>query len=157
VVARHEPCGNEVTARLQKIRAGEGCCARGATYGFNLTAPAVVYVLHHTEFAAVKVDIIAADSDRVERFTRRGWALAGRRWFATGSQARDVEQAVLRHLRVERGLEPFLTDRQTPGTGGSTETFSTEDVSPSAMLRLVAANSGAPTDVQPGGVVTLPL
>jgi hypothetical protein len=139
--ARHEPCGNEVVARLQKIRSGEGCCAHCATYGFNLTAPAVVYVLHHAELAAVKVGITAADSDRVERFIRRSWTLAGTRRFATGAQAREVEQSVLRHLRVAQGLRPYLNEQQTPGTGGSTETFSTQQVSPSTMLRLVAANS----------------
>src|SRR5436190_23078957 len=78
--ARHEPCGNEVKARLQKIRAGEGCCAHCATYGFNLTAPAVVYVLHHREFMAVKVGVTAADSDRIDRFARKGWTVIGTRW-----------------------------------------------------------------------------
>lgn len=114
----HEPCGNEVRARLQKIRAGEGCCAHCASYGFNLTAPAVVYVLHHEELGAVKVGITAADSDRIDRFTRKGWSTVHVMPFATGRQARDVEQAVLRHLRTERRLMPYLTLLELAGLRG---------------------------------------
>ena len=100
--------------------------------------------MHHAGYGAVKVGITAADSDRIERFLRRGWTLAGSWRFTTGAQARDVERAVLRHLRVERGLRPHLAEQQTSGTGGSTETFAVEQLLPADLLRLVAANCRAP-------------
>jgi hypothetical protein len=133
----HEPCGNEVRARLQKIRSDEGCCAHCATYGFNLTAPAVVYVLHHPKHAVVKVGITAATSDRVARFEKKGFTVVGVVNFATGQQARDVEQAVLRHLRTELGLRHALTAEETKGVGGWTETFSADEVSPQELWVLV--------------------
>ena len=139
---RHRPCGKEVRARLEKIRAGEGCCAHCATYGFNLTSPAVVYVLHHDDYAAVKVGITAAESDRVDRFTRRGWVVIGVRSLPTGAQARRIEQDVLRHLRLERGLSSPLTSTQTAGVGGWTETFATDDLDPAALLDLVMGSEG---------------
>jgi hypothetical protein len=56
-------------------------------------------------------------------------------------RALEVERAVLRFLRIEQGLQPFLTDVLTSGTGGSTETVASEQLSPTALLRLVDVDS----------------
>jgi hypothetical protein len=87
---RHMPCGNTVTPRLDKFRRGEGCCAHCASYGFNLTKPAIVYVLHHERLGAVKVS--TGSTDRTDKFSRNGWMLVQTADFATGAAARALEQ-----------------------------------------------------------------
>jgi len=113
---QHVPCGREVTARLNKIRSGEGCCRYCARYGFNLANPAVVYVLHHPALHAVKVGISGGD-ERVGRYIHNGWTLVKTAAFATGAAAWATEQAVLRHIREQMGLSHFLTAEQMGAPG----------------------------------------
>lgn len=133
----HRACGQEVRARLASIRAGQGGCTHCATHGFNLSAPAVVYVLHHVGFGVVKVGITAAISDRVARFEKRGFAVVGLLPVPTGQQAWDVERAVLRHVRVDLGLTHSLSQADLHGVGGWTETFSAKELPPWNLWSLV--------------------
>lgn len=137
----HRPCGGEITTRLSTIRQRGSSCAHCATYGFNTSTPAVVYVLHHPKHAVVKVGITAATSDRVARFTKKGFTTVGVLPFTTGQQARNVEQAVLRHLRTELGLNTALTEMDTQGVGGWTETFWADELPPENLWTLVQTTS----------------
>ena len=134
---QHVPCGRKVTARLNKIRSGEGCCRYCARYGFNLANPAVVYVLHHPALHAVKVGISGGD-ERVGRYIHNGWTLVKTAAFATGAAAWATEQAVLRHIREQMGLSHFLTAEQMGAQGGGwTETFDASSLPPSALWSMV--------------------
>ncbi|WP_369228561.1 hypothetical protein AB5J52_48840 (plasmid) [Streptomyces sp. R39] len=139
----HTPCGNEVRPRLASIRAGQGGCTHCATYGFNLTAPAIVYVLHHRDQDVVKVGITAATSDRVARFEKRGFTVVGSLDFQTGQHAWNVERKVLGHVRTRLGLRHALTDADTQGVGGWTETFNAADLPPLKLWELVTG-AGVP-------------
>ncbi|MFE2283890.1 hypothetical protein ACFXDJ_06930 [Streptomyces sp. NPDC059443] len=135
----HQPCGRTVRPRLHHIRSGQGGCSNCATHGFNTAAPAVLYVLHHPDHGAVKVGITGSDSDRIERFGRRGWACI-RVWeFTTGREARGIEQAVHNHLRDQLGLTAHLDSSDMGAVGGWTETYDAGLVSALELVELVAA------------------
>ncbi|WP_185993012.1 GIY-YIG nuclease family protein [Streptomyces sp. 130] len=128
-------CGGEVTPTLMKIRSGGGCrfCA---SHGFDLIAPARVYVMQHHQHSAVKVGIggTAGRNERVAHHRRSGWVLVQDWHFTTGVEAHAVEQAVLQHLR-EAGHDPHLSRDIMPN--GWTETFDASLVTPTAVVALV--------------------
>ncbi len=133
---RHMPCDREVTARLSKIRRGEGACSYCARYGFNLVNPAVVYVLHNPALGAVKVGITGGD-ERIGKYVRNGWTLLQTAGFATGAAAWAIEQAVLRYIREEMSLSHFLTADQMGAQGGWTETFDANLLPPDGLCEMV--------------------
>jgi hypothetical protein len=130
------PCDREVTARLSKIRRGEGACGYCARYGFNLLNPAVVYVLHNSALGAVKVGITGGE-ERTAKYVRNGWTLLQATSFATGAAAWAIEQAVLRHIREGMALSYFLTPEQMGAQGGWTETFDASLLPPSSLCQMV--------------------
>ncbi|MFB6518737.1 hypothetical protein [Streptomyces sp. NPDC056401] len=135
----HMPCGRVVNAKLQAIRAGHGCCSGCATYGFKAFEPADLYVLHHPVLVAVKAGITWSESDRIERFEKRGW-LRIRVWpYAIGREAKAVERAVHKHLRDKLGLGPHLDPSAMGAVGGWTETYDAELVPVLELVRLVEA------------------
>jgi hypothetical protein len=101
-----------------------------------MTAPAVVYLLHHLQFGAVKVGITGRH-DRILRFEQRGWNVQHTLLFQTGAAAWTVEQAVLGRIRVDLGLSWYLTPWQMRGIGGFTETFDATQLLPAALRSLL--------------------
>jgi hypothetical protein len=87
-----------------------------------MTAPALLYLLHHPLLRAVKVGI-TGNSERVRRFQQRGWTLQHNLTLTTGAAAWTLERAVLTRIRVGLGLSHYLTPQQMRGVGGFTETF----------------------------------
>jgi hypothetical protein len=130
-------CGHEVAPTLMKIRSGGGCrfCA---SHGFDLTAPARVYVMRHPHHHAVKIGIggTAGRNERVAHHRRSGWVLAREWHFTTGVEAHAVEQAVLQILR-DAGHQPHLSRDIMPN--GWTETFDAAVITPRAIAALVDA------------------
>jgi hypothetical protein len=129
-------CGGETRAPLYKVRNGIGVCSGCATWSFDMSAPAVLYLLHHPQFGAVKVGI-TGHAERIRRFEQRGWNVQHVLLFRTGAAAWTVEQAVLGRIRADLGLSCFLTPLQTQGTGGFTETFSAIQLLPADLRSLV--------------------
>ncbi len=123
-------------APLYKVRNGVGVCSGCAAWGFDMTAPAVLYLLHHPQLGAVKVGI-TGDPERIPRFRQRGWDVHHTLLFRTGAAAWTVEQAVLGTIRDGRRLSFYLTPQQMQGVGGFTETFNAIDLPP-ADLRDIA-------------------
>ncbi|WP_329875159.1 GIY-YIG nuclease family protein [Streptomyces sp. BE20] len=137
-------CGREVTPTLMKIRTGGGCrfCA---SHGFDLTAPARVYIVHHPQYNAVKIGIggTAGRNERVNHHRRAGWALTRDWHFLTGAEAHAVEQAVLQELR-KAGHGPYLNVDVMPN--GWTETFDADLVTPTVLATTVEARIAALAD-----------
>lgn len=131
-------CGREVTPTLTKIRVGGGCrfCA---SHGFDLTAPARVYVVRHHKHRAVKIGIggTAGRNERVTQHRRAGWVLVQDWHFATGAEAHAVEQAVLQNLHAA-GYGPYLSRDAMPN--GWTETFDAHLVTPTMLTAVVGTH-----------------
>ncbi|MFE3121830.1 hypothetical protein ACFXHD_00225 [Streptomyces hydrogenans] len=91
----NEECGREVAPVFDSIKhAKTGACKYCGGYGIRADDPAFVYLVVHDGFAAVKVGIGKAGSDRMEEHAREGWDEVIRA-FMLGHQARAVEAAVL--------------------------------------------------------------
>lgn len=134
-------CGKMVTPLMINVRKGVGC-KHCASFGFDYSAPAVVYVMCHP-FGSVKVGIAGASkrNTRIADHRRYGWKLFRQLHLPSGDQAWQVEQAVLTLLRGEFALDAFMSADIMP-KGGWTETFDAEIVSPDALWNMVqnAAN-----------------
>jgi hypothetical protein len=129
-------CGHETTAPLFKVRNGIGACSGCAGYGFDMTAPAVLYLLHHPHLGAVKVGI-TGHPGRLLRFEQRGWNVQHALLLRTGAAAWVLERAVLSKIRAGLGLSFYMTAQQMQGVGGFTETFNAAQLPP-AHLRAIA-------------------
>lgn len=140
--SRCTACNKESTPTLHKVRIGRGCryCAR---YGLQYADPAVLYVLHHARLEAVKVGITNVGTTRLRGFQQRGWIVVGTLPLETGAEALRIEQAVLRHIRKEMELPPYLTETEMDGMNGWTETTGAEALPPSKLWELVRRFAGA--------------
>ncbi|MFF7994627.1 hypothetical protein ACFZDG_33230 [Kitasatospora xanthocidica] len=135
----HSECGQLVSPNLNNVRTRGECCEYCAKYGLDPDAPAWLYVLDHTLYGASKIGITGqyTQEDRVARFENDGWKVVAKLPFATGREARGVEQAVINVLRPEgrRKKEGFLTPAQM-SAGGWTETFDATTASASLVLSM---------------------
>ena len=109
-------CGREVRPLPSSVQQGGGACPHCSGYGFDATAPAIVYVLTHAALNAHKVGIAGVGRPGVKQPRRRldihrsaGWQEYRTLRFDVGADARFVEQAVLRWLRVDLGLMSYLS------------------------------------------------
>jgi hypothetical protein len=134
-----ERCGQISSPNLNNVRTRGACCAHCTTYGLDPGAPALLYILVHLVYGAVKIGITGAltREDRIARFRGTGWSVVRTLPFTTGATAYRVEQATLKQLRAQ-GLTPFLTAAQMPA-GGWTETFDAAQVSADRLWRMALA------------------
>jgi hypothetical protein len=153
-------CGNEVTPTYANARKFSPCryCA---PFGFNLNDSAVVYLLRHGRYQALKIGIASEASkyDRIAHHVRHGWELVGTWSTSTGAHAAAVEQEVLRWWRREIRAPMALTKKEMP-QGGWTETASCLHVGLSAtkarIENLTAEFTRQPTSELPPLDVTYP-
>jgi hypothetical protein len=66
---------------------------------------------------------------RLKRFSEKGWTVLEVWDSEHGIVPMAAETRLLRWIRLELGLPPFLSRDEMPGTGGWSETFSSEGVS----------------------------
>lgn len=125
-------CGLDVEKPLQ----GAGGCRRCRPFGANHCLPAFVYVMHHSHMNAVKIGITNIGTTRLADHRRDGWSIIKTQHFMFGSDAYDVEQAVLYRMRNELGIPPYLTADQMR-RGGATETADADLISPLSVWGLV--------------------
>jgi hypothetical protein len=109
-------CGRVVTPRLSGIGAGGGCkyCA---TAGFDLNAPATVFVLTHPELHAHLVGFDTSDGDATGHLEQRGWQVVKSASVPTVEDAYEITAAVVRWLRLERALPACLSPADAPRGG----------------------------------------
>lgn len=133
-----QECQTVVSPTLNNVRARGRCCPHCAQYGLDPAAPALLYVMAHAAFGAVKIGITGCRTreDRIARHQGSGWTLV-RKWpFTTGRAAYRIEQCVLKKLR-SLGHRPHVTAERMPA-GGWTETFEASVVTTALLCRMVA-------------------
>lgn len=125
----------------KSVQRGHGCrfCNK---QGFDYAGPGHVYVMSNTGLGAVKIGIFGKRARRSRSSIMRpsGWETFKVLACVSGEEARLIEQAVLHHLRVERGLSPYLTNDLMP-QNGATETFDAEQISVGELWELVEAEA----------------
>jgi hypothetical protein len=108
-------CGRIVTPRLSGIAAGVGCkyCA---TKGLDLNAPATVSVLTHPDLHAHLIGFDEAGGAATDVLVKDGWQVVKSASVPTLEDAYEITAAVLRWLRLQRGLPACLPPAQArPG------------------------------------------
>jgi hypothetical protein len=128
--------GHEWQTSVKKRVEGQGCPTCSPS-GFVPGKPAVFYFLEQTEWNAFKVGITNISGSRLRSLEAAGWNRIMTLEFAKGSDAQLLERATLDWIRNDIGLQSFVSDEQMRKTGGWTETFSSEGVSRSAVVKKI--------------------
>ena len=117
--------GHEWQQGVQVRSRGVGCpeCAQ---IGFNSTRPGTLYFLKNEELAARKIGITGNEtsSDRLTNFSKAGWVVVHTESSENGRVVLDAETRILRWLRKDLGLPPYLSVQEMGRLGGWSETFS---------------------------------
>ena len=131
-------CGRTVSPRYDDIKQDQGGCSNCADYGFNLTEPAIVYLIEHKEHRALKVGVtgIKSKKKRLSVHKNRGWEAIGTWVIGEGSQALEVEQKVLDYWFDDLGAHYFLRESDMP-QGGWTETVDSLAVNVESTIALI--------------------
>ena len=118
-------CENNITPSYMNAKRNSGVCLFCAPYGIDYLSPAVVYLLRHDKFGALKIGIAsqAAHYDRLGHHARYGWEVLAVWPMPTGRQAAAVEKEILQWWRLELGKPAALNAVDMP-QGGFTETVS---------------------------------
>jgi recombinational DNA repair protein (RecF pathway) len=129
---RCDTCGVGVSPTYYSIKSGGGCgfCTPG---GYNSEKPGLVYLIelkNHERFSqgVIKVGIAGGNSQRLEDWKKRGWAVLESFRFEDGTVPVAIESDVLRWLHQGLGLKPCLTRKEVGHLNGHTETVSVDDL-----------------------------
>ena len=122
-------CGRIVYPTHHMVAQRSGGCKYCATLGLDFTLPAYIYLITHEELGAHKIGIsgVHAKEDRLNDHAKSGWKLYKRKNFESAEQAYDIEQEVIRWLREDRELPPFLSLNEMPQRGW-TETVDASEI-----------------------------
>ena len=122
-------CGKIVFPSHHMVSQRGGGCKYCASNGMDFTLPAFIYLISNSKLEAHKVGISGeyAKEDRLRDHAKQGWLLYRKKTFVTADLALEVEQNVLRWLKNERGLHPFLSPKEMPQRGW-TETVSANEI-----------------------------
>lgn len=114
-------------------------CPACSDAGFDQTSEAILYFIKHEGLLAKKVGITnpGKERSRLEAFIAEGWEVISVKGPMPGSQILDIETRLLRWIRLELQLPPFLDASQTKKNGGWSETFSAEAVSNDVVLEKI--------------------
>ena len=119
-------CGAVVTPSLTNLKGGSGC--KVCHSSFNHMEEAIVYLLKHTGHNALKVGVAGAESAdrRMRDNVRNGFAIVKTWDIATGQEAENIEQEVIRHWRQDLNAPPNVKKEHM--RSGHTETASMRKV-----------------------------
>lgn len=117
--------GHSWTAK-PNARWRSGCARCSAKGGFDGTSAGTFYFLQHDDLQARKIGVTGLGSDRLRRFKEEGWEIVAVWSHTSGNLIRDLETVLLRWIRLEQELPPYLLKAQMLSTGGWSETFSIE-------------------------------
>jgi Zn finger protein HypA/HybF involved in hydrogenase expression len=121
-------CGNKTSPRFNAIYSKTiGGCKWCAEKGFDYSAPSIVYLITHSEYAAHKIGIAANTSQRMKAHKREGWITYKTLNIDNGYLAKQIEDEILAWWRFELGLAHFVPPDLMP-QGGFSETVSADEV-----------------------------
>ncbi len=123
-------CGATVKPRWSDLRRGQGGCSNCADFGLNYELPGYLYLITSKKLNSHKVGIANSYKgrkfdDRLLRHTKQGWELVAKYEFTTIKEAYEIEQEILKWLRIDLSL-PFTLKAGVMPQGGHTETVSAD-------------------------------
>src|SRR5271167_616965 len=108
-----------------KVQGGQGC-PQCAVYGFDPADPSVVYLIALADRGIIKIGVMNAGGDRINKHRSRGWALVDQWTTDDGHKALDLERAVKTWWRDQGAV--FCERGEVPVGDGYTECVHTENV-----------------------------
>lgn len=116
-------------------------CPECANAGYSTVRAGILYYIHHPVMLASKVGITNLDNrhSRLEGFAKEGWELIQRWDDPNGMIVLETETQILRWLRKDLGLSPFLSAKEVGKLGGWSETFATDGVSSQVVIEKIRA------------------
>jgi hypothetical protein len=125
--SRHLKCGNTVYPQYNTIQNRQSGCSSCANYGIDYTKPAYLYIVQHIDFQSIKVGISNnhATPNRIRTHQINGWIHYKSFNVANGQLAEDIENTILRWIRIEKNLGIHLT-RKLMGSGYTETVDATE-------------------------------
>jgi recombinational DNA repair protein (RecF pathway) len=122
-------CGKIVFPSHHMVSQRSGGCKYCSTLGMDFTLPAYIYLINHEELDSHKIGIsgMYSKEDRLKDHAKNGWKLYKRKTFESADQAYEIEQEILRWLREDKGLPPFLSLSEMPQRGW-TETVNASEI-----------------------------
>lgn len=129
-------CGNITFVRYANLKSGQGGCSTCASYGFDRSAPALVYLMHHEEFSSLKIGVTSTSSryNRVNTHIKFGWTLIMAWEAPSGRQAEDLEGQVLNFWRKELSQPIHLEPTHTPQNGWTETVQYSDDLKDSTLF-----------------------
>lgn len=132
--------GHSWKARIANRKNGRAC-PRCAQVGFDQTKPGITYFITNSSLQASKVGVTNVDSkkDRLQEFRDNGWRVV---YTVTneGYICQALETRLLRWIRKELGLPPYLGKQEMPRTGGWSETFEAQAVEEHEVIAKMQEN-----------------
>jgi hypothetical protein len=126
---------------------------RTALSGMRPDAPALVYLVAHTGFGAVKVGVSEPAGSRIAHHRRQGWQLIAA-FLVTARAAVAIETDILNGWRRRQRLPSAVGAAQMP-QGGWTETVAADGIDLAAAVaracELALASEARPHPVSPWG------
>lgn len=103
-------------------------CPRCSTTGYDSTMPGILYFIQTADGRGRKIGITNSGrkNDRVTSFTKRGWKIIETWESNDGQLIFEVETIVLRRLKSEFKIQPYLAKNDLVGLAGYSETFSAD-------------------------------
>lgn len=133
-------CKQIVSPSLHALQRGGGCkfCA---SKGINLNVPSYLYLITNNRLYSHKIGIgnkRSNYSDRLNKFSKKGWE-AHKVWnFETGAEAWKIEQAVFKVIRKELGIPSHLSPEEIgKRIGGWTETINADSITLLELERVI--------------------
>ncbi len=116
-------CNRTTFALYCNVMSGKGICRACAEPGFNPTKPGLIYLIEHTGYNAYKIGIANVHTRRLRKHQMNGWQVVFLWNFTDSTNVYRFESAILKWLRVDKGLPVCLEKQDTP-QAGYTETVS---------------------------------
>lgn len=112
-------------------------CPKCVKAGFDQASPALFYFIQNESLSARKVGIANKTSQRFSKWQSKGWIAIFTTESAIGTEILQLETQVLRWIRKDLGLPPYLGVQELGAMGGWSETFSIEGVSNAEVIRKI--------------------
>ncbi len=109
-------------------------CPKCAKSGFDQSSASLFYFIQNNSLAARKVGIANKTSQRLSQWKSKGWTVLYSAESENGTEILELETTILRWIRKDLGLPPYLGDKELGAIGGWSETFSIEGVSNAEVI-----------------------
>lgn len=122
---------------LVKSRHGKSTgCPNCSNSGYDTTREGIFYFIQHSEWQASKVGVTntGRNNDRVSAWKNAGWTIIKTFKSEDGLLILNLETNLLRWIRKDLGLPPYLSAEDMSQLGGWTETFASDGVSEGQVL-----------------------